>query len=104
MVIVAAILVVATLIAMTTGRVPPVLALGIAICIAGILKIAPASALFAGLSNGGVITVGGMLVIAKGIVQTGIVIAGDLAAAVHGRPRARQALRRLIAPSGSRRG
>jgi hypothetical protein len=30
-------------------------------------------ALFAGLSNGGVITVAGMLVIAKGIVKTGVI-------------------------------
>ena len=47
--------------------------------VAGLLGIAPAAELFAGLSNAGVITVGGMLVIAKGVVQTGVVVADDLA-------------------------
>lgn len=73
MIIVAAVLVVTTLVMMTTGWVRPVIALGTAIVIAGLLGIAPARELFSGLSNGGVITVGAMLVIAKGIVQTGLV-------------------------------
>ena len=46
------------------GWVRPVVALGSAIVIAGLLGIAPARDLFSGLSNGGVITVGAMLVIA----------------------------------------
>ena len=73
MIVVAAVLVVATLVVMTAGWVRPVVALGAAIVIAGLLGIAPARELFAGLSNGGVITVGAMLVIAKGVVQTGVV-------------------------------
>ncbi len=73
MIIVAAILVAATLIVMTAGWVHPVIALGAALVIAGLIGIAPARELYSGLSNGGVITVGAMLVIAKGIVQTGLV-------------------------------
>jgi uncharacterized membrane protein YczE len=66
-------IVVATLTVMTLGIVRPVIALGCALVVAGMLGIAPASALYSGLSNGGVITVGAMLVIAKGVVQTGVV-------------------------------
>ncbi|MFT3862578.1 SLC13 family permease [Micropruina sp.] len=73
MIVVAALLVVSTLVAMTVGWVRPVIALGAAIVIAGLLGIASPRELFSGLSNGGVITVGAMLVIAKGIVQTGLV-------------------------------
>lgn len=73
MIIAAAVLVVLTLVAMTAGWVRPVVALGGAIVVAGLLGIAPARELVSGLSNGGVITVGAMLVIAKGIVQTGMV-------------------------------
>lgn len=73
MIIVAAVLVIVTLIVMTAGWVQPVIALGAAIVIAGLLGIAEPRDLFSGLSNGGVITVGAMLVIAKGIVHTGLV-------------------------------
>lgn len=99
MIIVAAVLVVATLVAMTAGWVRPVIALGAAIVIAGLLGIAPARELFSGLSNGGVITVGAMLVIAKGIVQTGIVarVTRKLLLTVTS---AQQAMRRLAAPVG----
>ncbi|HMR49028.1 MAG TPA: SLC13 family permease [Arachnia sp.] len=71
--IIAALLVLITLVVMTTGWVRPVIALGAALVIAGLFGIAPSRELFSGLSNGGVITVGAMLVIAKGIVQTGLV-------------------------------
>jgi hypothetical protein len=71
--VLAAIVVVGTLTAMASGKVPPVLALAAGLVIGGILGLAPVSALFSGLSNEGVITVGAMLVIAKGVVQTGIV-------------------------------
>ena len=99
MVIVSAVLVVATLVVMTVGWVRPVVALGAAIVIAGLLGIAPARELFSGLSNGGVITVGAMLVIAKGIVQTGVVarVTRKLLLTV---TTAQQALRRLAAPIG----
>ncbi|MGN6168301.1 MAG: SLC13 family permease [Solirubrobacteraceae bacterium] len=73
MIYVAAGLVIAALVAMASGRVDPLLALLVTLILAGILGIAPADQLAAGLSNAGVITVAAMLVIAKGIVQTGVV-------------------------------
>jgi hypothetical protein len=70
---VAAGIVIATLVAMASGKVDPVLALLVALIVAGLLGIVPAEELFAGLGNPAVITVAAMLVIAKGIVQTGVV-------------------------------
>jgi di/tricarboxylate transporter len=98
-IVVAGVLVVATLVVMTAGWAPPVIALGSAIVIAGLLGIAPASALFGGLSNAGVITVAAMLVIAKGIVQTGVVsrVAQSLLRTTHS---AIGALGRLVVPVG----
>lgn len=95
----AAALVIATLVAMASGRVPPVLALGCAIAVAAITEIAPVADLFAGLSNGGVITVAAMLVIAKGVIHTGVVtrVTWRLLATVQ---TAGQALRKLIVPVG----
>lgn len=95
----AALLVVATLVAMASGRVPPVLALGVAIAIAGIVGLAPVSELFAGLSNGGIITVAAMLVIAKGVIHTGVVtrVTWRLLSGV---TTATGALLKLIAPIG----
>src|SRR6478609_6261638 len=86
--IVAGLIVLATLVVLTG-----------ALVLAGILRIAPASQLFAGLSNPGVITVGAMLVIARGVVQTGVVarITRRLLANAE---TAQQALRRLAAPVG----
>jgi di/tricarboxylate transporter len=97
--IVAAVVVVATLAAMASGKVPAVLALATGLAVAGILRLAPVSALFAGLSNGGVITVAGMLVVAKGVVKTGIIARATwrLLATV---TTAAQAMRRLIVPVG----
>jgi di/tricarboxylate transporter len=97
--VLAALIVIGALVAMTSGRADPVLALLVALIVAGILRIAPASALFAGLSNPGVVTVGGMLVIARGIVQTGVVsrVTWRLLSATH---TARQAFRRLVGPIG----
>jgi di/tricarboxylate transporter len=97
--ILAAVVVVATLAAMASGKVPAVLALATGLAVAGVLRLAPVSALFAGLSNGGVITVAGMLVIAKGIVKTGVIarVTWRLLATVTS---AAQALRRLIVPVG----
>jgi len=96
---VAAVIVIATLVVMTTGRVPAVLALACALVIAGLLGIATPSELFAGLSNGGVITIAAMLVIAKGVMSTGVItrVTYRLLAGVTS---ARQALRRLIPPVG----
>jgi len=97
--IVAGIIVLSTLVLMTTGLVRPVIALAGALVLAGMVGIAPASQLFSGLSNPGVITVGAMLVIAKGVVQTGIVsrMTRNLLA---GATTSSQALGRLAVPVG----
>ncbi len=71
--LVAAVIVTVTLIVMTTGTIPAVLALICALVVAGLLGIATPDQLFAGLSNPGVITVAAMLVIAKGVLHTGVV-------------------------------
>jgi di/tricarboxylate transporter len=99
MIYLAAVIVIGTLVAMASGKVPPVLALGSGLAVAGITRVASPTDLFAGLSNGGVITVGAMLVIAKGIMQTGIVTRATwrLLSTVTS---ARQALRRLLVPVG----
>ncbi|MCB0943214.1 MAG: anion permease [Mycobacterium sp.] len=97
--IVAAVIVVLTLVVMTTGRIPAVLALICALVAAGAIGIATPAELFAGLSNGGVITIAAMLVIAKGVLHTGVVsrVTYRLLAGVS---TASQALRRLIPPVG----
>src|SRR5215470_17856542 len=99
MIYVAAGLVIATLVAMASGRVDPLLALLVALILAGILGIAPASALASGLSNAGVITVAAMLVIAKGIVQTGLVSRATWAL-LASTATAQQVFRRLALPIG----
>jgi di/tricarboxylate transporter len=97
--VLAAVVVVGTLTAMTSGKVPPVLALATGLVIGGIFRLAPVPSLLSGLSNEGVVTVGGMFVIAKGVVQTGIVARATsrLLAAV---TTAGQALSRMIVPVG----
>lgn len=99
MAVVAALIVVVTLVVMTTGAVPAVLALACALVVAGLLGIAPPEALFAGLSNGGVITIAAMLVIAKGILATGVVSRVTFRL-LSGVTTTAQALRRLIPPVG----
>jgi di/tricarboxylate transporter len=96
---IAAVIVIVTLAVMTMGRAPAVLALICALVVAGILGIASPDQLFAGVSNGGVITIAAMLVIAKGVLYTGVVsrVTYWLLASVTG---AGQALRRLIPPVG----
>ncbi len=95
----ATLIVIATLIAMASGRVPATLALATGLVMAGLTGVAPVSVLTAGLANGGVITIGAMLVIAKGIVKTGIVSRTTwlLLSSVS---TAQQALRRLLLPIG----
>lgn len=97
--IAAAVIVGVTLLVMTTGRAPAVLALICALVAAGLAGIATPAELFAGLSNGGVITIAAMLVIAKGVLHTGVVsrVTYRLLAGVDS---ASQALRRLIPPVG----
>ncbi len=99
MIYLAAVIVIGTLVAMASGKVPPVMALGSGLAVAGITRVASPGDLFSGLSNGGVITVAAMLVIAKGIMQTGIVTRATwrLLSTVTS---ARQALRRLLVPVG----
>ena len=99
MALTAAVIVVVTLVVMTTGRAPAVLALICALVAAGLLGIATPSELFAGLSNGGVITVAAMLVIAKGVLHTGVVSRVTFRL-LSGVTTAGQALRRLIPPVG----
>ena len=99
MAVVAAAIVILTLAVKTTGRTPAVLALICALVVAGLLGIATPADLFAGLSNGGVITIAAMLVIAKGVLYTGVVsrVTYRLLAGVTD---AGQTLRRLIPPVG----
>src|SRR6187549_3147137 len=99
MIYVAAAIVIAALVAMASGRVDPVLTLLVALIVAGLLRIATVGELFAGLSNPGVVTVGAMLVIAKGVVQTGIVTRATWAL-LSTTTTAKQVLRRLIPPLG----
>ncbi|MEZ0050177.1 di/tricarboxylate transporter [Mycobacterium sp. MAA66] len=95
----AAVIVILTLVAMTTGRLPAVLALICALVAGGLLGIATPGELFAGLSNGGVITVAAMLVIAKGVLHTGVVSRATYRL-LSGVQTSGQALRRLIPPVG----
>lgn len=95
----AAVIVIVTLIVMTTGRAPAVLALTCALVAAGLLGIATPAQLFGGLSNGGVITIAAMLVIAKGVLHTGVVSRATYRL-LSGVTTAGQALRRLIPPVG----
>jgi Na+/H+ antiporter NhaD/arsenite permease-like protein len=99
MALIAAVIFVVKLIAMTTGAVPAVLALTCALVVAGLVGIAEPAELFAGLSNAGVITIAAMLVIAKGVLYTGVVsrVTYRLLSGVSS---ADQALRRLIRPVG----
>ncbi len=99
MIYLAGAIVIVTLVAMASGKVPPVLALACGLAVAAVTGVAEPSALFAGLSNGGVITVAAMLVIAKGVIHTGVVsrLTWRLLSTV---TTSAQTLRRLIAPVG----
>lgn len=99
MALAAAVIVVLTLVAMTTGRTPAVLALICALVAAGLIGIATPGELFAGLSNSGVITVAAMLVIAKGVLHTGVVSRVTYRL-LNGVTTSGQALLRLIPPVG----
>jgi hypothetical protein len=99
MIYVAAVLVLAALVAMASGRVDPLLAVLVVLVLAAILGIAPTDELAAGLSNAGVITVAAMLVIAKGIVQTGVVSQATWAL-LASTATARAVFRRLALPIG----
>ena len=94
-----AVIVIGTLVAMAFGRIPAVLALATGLALAAITGVATTGDIFAGLSNGGVITVGAMLVIAKGVVATGVVsrVTWRLLATVR---TAQQAIARLMFPMG----
>jgi hypothetical protein len=96
--VVAAIIVAITLTVIVSGRAPAVLALICALLVAGFIGIATPSELFAGLSNGGVITIAAMLVIAKGVFSTGVV-SRVMYRLLSGVDSVRQTLVRLILPS-----
>ncbi len=97
--IAAAAVVVLTLALMASGKVEPLLALAGGLIVAGLLGISEPEDLLSGLSNPGVITVGAMLVIAKGVVKTGVVsrVTWTLLSAT---TTSRQAIGRLSAPIG----
>ena len=97
--VIAAIIVVVTLAVIVSGKAPPVLALICGLLVAGFIGIATPRELFGGLSNGGVITIAAMLVIAKGVFYTGVVsrVTFRLLAGVNS---VRGALVRLIPPVG----
>lgn len=97
--VVAAIIVVITLAVIVSGRAPAVLCLVCALVVAGFLGIAKPSELFAGLSNGGVITIAAMLVIAKGVFYTGVV-SRVMYRLLSGVDSVRETLVRLIPPVG----
>jgi di/tricarboxylate transporter len=97
--VVAAIIVAITLTVIVSGRAPAVLALICALLVAGFIGIATPSELFAGLSNGGVITIAAMLVIAKGVFSTGVV-SRVMYRLLSGVASVRQTLVRLIPPVG----
>lgn len=97
--VLAAIIVVVTLAVIVSGRAPAVLCLICALVVAAFTGIAKPSELFAGLSNGGVITIAAMLVIAKGVFYTGVVsrVTYRLLSGVDS---VRETLIRLIPPVG----
>lgn len=97
--ILAAIIVVVTLAVIVSGKAPAILALICGLLVAGFLNIATPKELFSGASNGGVITIAAMLVIAKGVFYTGVVsrVTFRLLAGVNS---ARGALARLMPPVG----
>lgn len=97
--IVAAVIVLVTLAVIVSGKAPTVLALVCALLVAGFIGIAKPSELFAGLSNGGVITIAAMLVIAKGVFYTGVVSRVTFRL-LSGVTSVRRALARLIPPVG----
>lgn len=99
MTLLAALIVVGAITAMASGRVPAALVLALALAVAGLTGLAPTTELVSGLGNSSVITVAGMLVIAKGVVQTGAVtrLTWWLLSGATG---ARQAFLRLLAPLG----
>ena len=96
---IAAVIVVVTLAAIVSGRVPAVLALLYALVVAGFIGIATPAELFAGLGNSGVITIAAMLVIAKGVFYTGVV-SRVMFRLLSGVASVRGALARLIPPVG----
>lgn len=97
--VLAAIIVVVTLAFIVSGRAPVVLALICALLVAAFIGIATPSELFAGLSNGGVITIAAMLVIAKGVFYTGVVSRVTFRL-LSGVTSVRRALVRLMPPVG----
>lgn len=97
--ILALILVIGCLIALASGKVPGVLAFIVTLTLAGLLGVAPSAELLSGFSSTGVITVAAMLVVARGVVKTGVVSRVTFRV-LAGVPTARSALARLLGPLG----
>ncbi len=95
----ASLLILGCLVALASGRVPPVLAFAGTLTLAGLLDVAPSNELLSGLSSSGVVTVAAMLVVAAGVVHTGIV-ARAARKILGGASGLRQALTRLLFPVG----
>ena len=97
--ILALILVIGCLIALASGKVPGVLAFIVTLTLAGLLGVAPSAELLSGFSSTGVITVAAMLVVARGVVKTGVVSRVTFRV-LAGVTTARSALARLLGPLG----
>ncbi|MEL0282439.1 MAG: SLC13 family permease [Actinomycetota bacterium] len=97
--LVASLLILGCLIALASGRVPPVLAFAATLTLAGLLGVAPSSELLSGLSSTGVVTVAAMLVVAAGVVHTGIVSRATRKI-LGGASNLQQSLIRLLFPVG----
>lgn len=97
--LIGAIIVLVALVLIVSGRVPAILVLLCALLVAAFAGIATPDELFAGLSNAGVITIAAMLVIAKGVLGTGVVSRVTYRL-LSGVTSVGQTLRRLIPPVG----
>lgn len=97
--LIGAIIVLVSLALIVSGRVPAILVLLCALLVAAFAGIATPDELFAGLSNAGVITIAAMLVIAKGVLGTGVVSRVTYRL-LSGVTSVGQTLRRLIPPVG----
>ena len=92
-------LIIGCLIALASGKFPPVLVFATTLSAAGLLGIAPSSELLSGLSSPAVVTVAAMLIIAAGVVHTGIVSRAGRRI-LGGASTLRSALTRLLYPIG----
>jgi len=97
--IVSLVLILASLVLMVSGRVPPVLVLAGALTIAGMLGLATSAELLSGLSSSAVVTIAGMLIVAQGLASTGVV-SRFMSLLLKGADSVRSSLARLLPPVG----